>query len=332
MSLPTVDAMIFEGGGTLGVAYCGALTEFVSVYGSLSGVKKFGGSSVGAIFAAVLAAGASVSRVNTLMMGLDFASLKDAPWGVVGDAVRLFENYGVYAGDALESLVESEMQMLTGVSQITFEGLYNLRGTELVITGTNLNRRATVYFSRFFYPDMPISHAVRISSSFPLLFKSVLFDGDTWVDGGVLNNYPLAIFDQTVYGGNGTPSPNTLGFKLMGTDDVDYYIDPTEEYEDADLPVRVQINGITTYLETLVETIYQVAQRVNMSPGDAARTCQIATGNMSSTNFNLSESQKQQLSDAGTMGMRIWLQSRGVTDAKNESASPKSSPHTPRLS
>jgi predicted acylesterase/phospholipase RssA len=99
---------------------------------------------------------------------------------------------------------------LAGVTNMTFEELgeqvEERRGAplDLVVSGTNLTRRAVHYFSRFHTPDFRVIDAVAISMTYPFLFKPAMVRfGDTkhslhgdWVDGGLLNNLPIHAFDR----------------------------------------------------------------------------------------------------------------------------------------
>lgn len=61
--------------------------------------------------------------------------------------------------------------------------------------------------------DVDIIDALRATASFPFAFAphKVMINGEEqeFIDGGVLNNYPIDIFDEA-----GVPSPKTLGFKV----------------------------------------------------------------------------------------------------------------------
>jgi NTE family protein len=74
------------------------------------------------------------------------------------------------------------------------------------------------------HPTMRVADAVRISMSIPLYFRAVLLDADNQViqgrpkagqpvqvlvDGGLLANYPLHIFDQPQYLPAGLPPGTT---------------------------------------------------------------------------------------------------------------------------
>ena len=39
---------------------------------------------------------------------------------------------------------------------------------------------------------MSVILALRISTAIPLLFKPILFDNKLWIDGGIIDNYPIS--------------------------------------------------------------------------------------------------------------------------------------------
>jgi len=81
-----------------------------------------------------------------------------------------------------------------GKADITLQELYEKTGNELVVTATCVNRRMQRFFHRAHHPDMPVVMAVRMSMSIPLFFVPIKFEGDYYVDGGLLNNFPLWVF------------------------------------------------------------------------------------------------------------------------------------------
>lgn len=120
-------------------------------------------------------------------------------------------------------------------SEMNFSTFYDLTGVDLVITGSNLSKHRPAVFSRRHTPLFPVAEAVGISMNLPLLFKPVEVDANVpvgaynqrsddyhgrWMDGGVLNNFPLHAFDYL----SPAPSPahpdlrplnpNVLGLRL----------------------------------------------------------------------------------------------------------------------
>jgi NTE family protein len=113
---------------------------------------------------------------------------------------------------------------------------------DLYCTGTNLSKQQLEIFSYETTPDMPVALAVRISGGVPLYFEPVALDnqllkikkGDThsfinyYVDGGMLCNYPISMFDSCE-GSNLNPllcnkvkfNNQTIGIKLERPQQID---------------------------------------------------------------------------------------------------------------
>ncbi len=102
-------------------------------------------------------------------------------------------------------------------------------GFELATVGTNLTTREVGLFSPQTTPDMPVVDAVAISMRYPFLYKPVQlwkqapvperYRG-SWVDGGLLNNFPLQAFAATDY--------EVLGHRVLG-----FYLREDRDYRSA---------------------------------------------------------------------------------------------------
>ena len=68
---------------------------------------------------------------------------------------------------------------------------------------------------------------VKASSSFPFFFDPSHIDSMIFVDGGVMNNYPIDIFDGNTlkerYGSKKVKNQKTLGFKPIGKTLIDAF-------------------------------------------------------------------------------------------------------------
>ncbi len=95
-------------------------------------------------------------------------------------------------------------------SEVNFEVFYEFTGVDLVITGANVTQHKPAIFSRRHTPKFPVAEAVGISMNLPLIFKPIKVEANVppgkynmatndyhgfWVDGGLLNNFPLHAFD-----------------------------------------------------------------------------------------------------------------------------------------
>jgi len=104
-------------------------------------------------------------------------------------------------------------------ADITFEDFFRLTGVDLVVTGTNVTWKEFRYFSLYHTPRFPVIYAIAISMNIPFAFRPVFVNyyvnkreglsekeqialkaryTGLYVDGGMLNNYPIHAFDQKV--------------------------------------------------------------------------------------------------------------------------------------
>ena len=71
--------LVFEGGGVKGLAYVGAM-RVLEERGILQGIKRVGGTSVGAINAALFSLGYSNEEQKDILWKLNFNNFLDGSW------------------------------------------------------------------------------------------------------------------------------------------------------------------------------------------------------------------------------------------------------------
>ncbi|HSY62318.1 MAG TPA: patatin-like phospholipase family protein [Cytophaga sp.] len=229
--------IVLEGGGIRGFAYIGAYQVLDSLH-ILDSIERVGGSSAGAIQAALLAVGYTPAEMKVIAETIPLKKFNDGGWSVIGGSRRLRKQFGWYKGDAFATWIGELIAKKTGSASITFAELHVNKMQkgykDLYVTGTDLTHQCLRIFSYESYPNMSIRDAVRISMSIPLYYKPVLIDdsgricskADTnknihvMVDGGVLSNYPIHMFDSTKYSSAFNSintfysNPETLGILL----------------------------------------------------------------------------------------------------------------------
>ena len=123
---------------------------------------------------------------------------------LIGGGLSLLLSDGVYRGAYLEHLVADQLAEF-GVR--TFGDLRTGEEPEqfawsLVVTASDLSRRQLVRIpwdlpSYGIDPDtFPVARAVHASAAIPYVFEPVRVGGATWVDGGLLSDFPVDLFDR----------------------------------------------------------------------------------------------------------------------------------------
>jgi NTE family protein len=78
-------------------------------------------------------------------------------------------------------------------TNITFKQLYEWNHIEIHTYTTNINTYnfEKIDMSYKTHPDLSIIKAISMTTAFPVAFKPIISGNDCYIDGGLLNNYPL---------------------------------------------------------------------------------------------------------------------------------------------
>ena len=192
---------LFGGGAIRGLAYVGtirALEELGIEYDILAG------SSVGSIFATLLACGYKSFELENIFLKVNFELFRDIHFGI-GKNIAL--SRGEIFIDWLEDLINKKRVDVK--KELTFEDLEK----DLVIITTNLKKFNTQEFSRIKTPDFEVAKAIRISSSMPGLMPPYKFNDGELVDGDLQKASPMWRLSDTInYSQN-----RILEFRLEGS-------------------------------------------------------------------------------------------------------------------
>lgn len=276
--------LVFKGGGVLGVAYQGAY-EVLHEQKILPAIEKVCGTSTGAISALLIGLGYSPKESREVLIHLDFKSLQDGGWTGI---FRLFKQYGWFKGDAFLNLFKTLCAEKTGNPAITFRDLHKKDRIQVFFTGTNISKLNSQVFCYEHTPDLPLAEAARMSISVPYYFASCTYQGDIFVDGGVLEDYAISLFDRA---DRTTSKAETLGFYL------NYHTKP------------IKIHNFISFVEGMLHT--QSNQQLNAlqeHPEDLARTVFIDTLGISVLDFKLNQEQKLKLMEQGRKATETYLE------------------------
>jgi len=292
--------LVFSGGGIKGISYCGALDVLDSnniLYDEDGNFKimGFAGTSAGSIIAALLAVDYKPKEIKKIMKKLNMRDLVDDKSGMVRDGLHLIEKYGTAPGNFVLNFLGDLIKAKTGNEDYTIDQLYADKGIKLVIVGTDMN----ICASQYFYPNdgsnITIRKAIRISMSIPFLFEPVLHNKNYYVDGGVLDNYPLHVFDGEYPGektsrcGMCKPNDKVLGLQIITEDSTN----------DDGTVTREEIGNLLQFSFTFIKTFMLENDRRMLTPTNKKRTIRIVTPNYPATNFAISDDDKKLLMECG---------------------------------
>ena len=288
--------LAFQGGGSKTFAYHGALPA-LEEHGILNQIERVVGTSAGAMLAAVVSFRLGAAETMAIYGTMDFSQmpgvvphqneeslgivrrLVEPGWNrVVGnvDAInRLIRKFGWYEfGYGYQWMEEVIANNCGGNGRATFAD-FRARGfRDLHVVATNISTHEMFIFCAANTPDVAVVDALLMTQAVPLYFEALQFDGqqfgsgDYFADGGIVNNYPVHIFDQPrfavgnrwfVHGVNW----ETLGLRLFTPEGCP--------------PTQGPITNVVSYIGHLFEALFD-AQGVAFenNPIDQQRTINIS--------------------------------------------------------
>ncbi len=187
---------VFSGGGIKGYALIGALQALEERGYAL---KNMAGTSAGAIISAMIIAGYKGQELEEIMMSIRLEELLDRRIGYslpFMKWLRLYWRLGLFKGDRMEHQI-SELLLQKGIS--TFRDIPPM---SLRIIASDISNGHMIVLPDDLYkygvdPErFSVAKAIRMSCSVPYFFEPVRLSDKIIVDGGVLSNFPMWLFDR----------------------------------------------------------------------------------------------------------------------------------------
>ena len=228
--------LVLSGGGAKGLAHIGVLKEIEK-----AGVRidYIGGTSMGAIIGALYASGYSAHQLDSIFNVLDFETLirDDVPrraktFYEKDDDEKYaltfpFDNFQLRFPSAIskgQNVYNLLSRLLLHVKDVDD---FNNLPTPFLCIATDVEKGKQVIFDKGYLPRM-----IAASGALPSLFSPVTIDDTIYIDGGVVNNYPI---DEV----------KALGADIIIGVDVQDDLRSREELQSA-IDVLLQINNYRT--------------------------------------------------------------------------------------
>lgn len=302
--------LVLEGGGVKGLGLAGAI-EVLAKDGYK--FRRIAGTSAGAIVGSLIAAGMPIDTLPETIRSLDYTKFRDksplARLGIAGKAASLVLTKGVYEGEYFYNWLSVELEKL-GVRtfadlKLTEEWAQDLpegQRYKLVVVVSDVSNgrllRLPWDYSKYgLDPDKQlVARAVRGSMSIPFFYQPALLQRNYLVDGGLLSNFPIDLFDTT----DDWP---TFGIKLSSKPDPAVVANP--------------VRNLFDYFRAILATLINAHDQMHIEdPCTQRRTIFVDTGKIVATHFDITPEEQQFLYQNGQKAAAKFLQTWDFTQYK----------------
>jgi NTE family protein len=313
---PLAADLVLEGGGVKGIALVGAIAVLEERGYRF---RRIAGTSAGAVVGALLAAGMTAKELAEVMGTVDYKRFRDGDLldqlGPFGRAMSILVDEGVYRGEYLRRWL-GDLLAARGVrtfadlvvddrgGSFPREHAYRLVVMASDVSQGCLRRLPWDYRGRYGVDPfaVPVVDAVRASMSIPFFYEPVKLEdrltGERcWlVDGGMLSNFPVEVFDRT---DGAPPRWPTFGLKLSSR-------------AGSLQGVANRIDGAFSLARAMVATMTNFHDQLHLEdPSVLARTIFIDTLQVRSTDFDIDRDSQLRLYESGRGAATKFLDGDG---------------------
>jgi NTE family protein len=222
--------IVLSGGGVKGITFIGAI-KFLDEQNMLNNIQSYTGSSFGALLSCMLIIGYNPMELEDFVIKFNFKNLQNI------EIENFLTHYGIDNGNLLLIALRCMFIQRSIDIDITFKELYNNTYKKLTVTSVCVEERKVIYFNHINTPNMKVLLALRMSISIPFFYTPVCYKDKHYIDGGILDNFPLHLFSKK--------DNRVLGIRI---NDRQQSIDNIEDYTISIIQMLIgQIDKLKTF-------------------------------------------------------------------------------------
>lgn len=279
--------LVIEGGGAKIPALLGGAHSIIDAGFQ---IRRIAGTSAGAIVGSALASGYTPDEIRPLLYFTDFSKFLDGPKYLIPRLYNLVNHKGMYKGDVFYEFMQD---VLFNKGVRTFNDLQSEYGWKFRAIAADISDGSLMVLpddvTKFDMDpgEFEVALAVRASMSIPAYFRPIQLRGHYLVDGGLLSNFPVWLFDSP-----GEPKWPTFGVMLR-----------EQGYDSPAL-----INDFKSYVVAMFRTMMTAHDRRFVRPEDFKhRVTAIDVRDVTTFDFGLSVLKKEELYHSGRKAVNNFL-------------------------
>jgi NTE family protein len=207
----------FGGGGIKIIPFIGALKFLIKKnLINLKLLNEISGVSAGSMLALLINLGYDISEIESFILNFNYHFLIPE-----NNSENLIFNYGLESMSKINNLLKTFFINKQINYKITFLQFFKLTKIKLNIVVTNLTKKKVEYWNYLNHPNVMVIDAIKISSCYPLVFQPIKFKKCYYLDGGILDNFPIHLTNPETTLGFLTQTKLKKGFN----DFFDYFLE-----------------------------------------------------------------------------------------------------------
>lgn len=264
-----IDTLVISGASTKIITFIGvfrALYEKGLISRDLNGIKHISCVSIGYFYSIILALRISERFSYECILKTDFLNLLDID-NISIDS--LIYDMGFINHHMISKPIDIILKEKFKKDNVTLKEFYDKTKIKITVKCVNVTKSETYFINHETDPELEVCKLLLMTTAIPIFFKPILYKNCYYIDGGLSGNLPIEAIDPI--------KDNYLGIYISGNKEINF---KNEEF-----PILSFLNKILTVSSTKLESYLD--------------KCIVLEMNEPSTNFELTNEQKEKMIDFG---------------------------------
>lgn len=257
--------LILSGGGQKGCAHIGALKALEEL-NILKNINTIACCSIGSLISVLHVIGYTPDNIKELILLFDFKKLRKI------DPMNFFNTFGFDNGEKFDVFLNKLFNAKHISPNITFKELYEFNPIKVILTTVCLNNKSVYYLSYLTHPNLKIITGIKMSCAVPFWFIPIKYKNKLFIDGGVMDNYPIQLFKDEL--------EHVIGVCLLNNENFN------------------EITNIESFIINIISCIGQGVSQ-NSYKGYEKYTIKVSLSNINIINLNIGIDEKKKMIKIG---------------------------------
>lgn len=218
------NILILSGGGIKGISILGAI-KYLEDNNIIENIDTFIGTSIGGIICILLILGYRSTDIYKFSELFNMNEIMEI------NINSIFTKFSINDDNIFNIIYDKLLESKNIDPNITLIEFYKKTKKKIICSTVCLTTKKIEYISYENYPDLSLKLLYKMTSAIPLLLPPVNYNDKIYVDGGLIDNFPISIIDDSKL-------HNVIGIDLKS----DYY-------------KKIEINNIINYFITIMQIL-----------------------------------------------------------------------------
>lgn len=184
-----INHLVLSGGAYLGLYELGCLKYLSNnSFYKLNNIKSIHGTSIGGFLGAIICLNMKWDTLTEYFVQRPWHKIINITPTMLFDVMQ---KKGLFNTCILDKAITPLFKACDIDESITMNEFYEKTGVELYLYTIPVNDFKSVSLSYKSHPDLHLLKAIQMTCALPYIFQPVEYDNDYYIDGGMLNNYPV---------------------------------------------------------------------------------------------------------------------------------------------